>query len=324
MDTTNSRKRLRSVDDASTAKYSDKASHTEIIQSIFDDAKMTISNTGFKYKVIMNNIECVEIDIHDEDRRIMVKSIFRCSDNSDIVGSGKYIIAKLIELSENLDYALVIEYDVSRIFANIFDKEKFIIPLGKLRLLSTGKTWYNSMGFYEKCYPVMKGCIDKYIQNTTMTIKYDKNIFNTEFQNKVLEYTGLTLPKSGTVKDVFTNINRIIDKLIRSWSDINLPNKEQILSKYRAVILSHMQKLEEACNKQVSSSKCYIGKKFNDLTYSRTEPTKIDDTPLPTGQRDEVLQPLTGQRDEVLQPLTARFGGKKKNTTRKVRRSKNQ
>jgi hypothetical protein len=56
------------------------------------------------------------------------------------------------------DYALIVEYDVSKITIHGFE-----FRLGGLKLLTTGKTWYNSLGFYENEYKRNTDLVDEYI-----------------------------------------------------------------------------------------------------------------------------------------------------------------
>jgi hypothetical protein len=266
---------------------------TDII-GVFNDKNMIYEYNSDKelHIVKMNNINCVELYFDDDARKIIVKSIFKCSSPSknDAVGSGKYILQKLIELSKQPKYApyqLIIEYDVSRIVPPEQVMKDAKLSLSKLRILSTGKTWYNSMGFYEDCFPYIKDCIMNYIENTQISISYPTK--PNDIRKLVLEHRPelqLVIPKQGLVKDVFTsvasditNISRTWEKIIREGGNIDteiIPEEKQLLQKYSKILDYHYKKLEERCNhcKKDDDSKCYLNKKNSDLVYSDTEPVK--------------------------------------------------
>jgi hypothetical protein len=77
------------------------------------------------------------------------------------MGQGKDIVKRLIAFTKNLPhpYTLIIEYDVSRI--TIHHK---VFPLYAMKLLTTGQSWYNSLGFYEDQYERNSECIKTYIE----------------------------------------------------------------------------------------------------------------------------------------------------------------
>jgi len=265
---------------------------TDILR-VFNDENMEYEYNPDKQLCIvkMNHINCVELYFDDDTKKIIVKSIYKCSSNTNpTVGSGKYILQKLIELSKQpkyRSYQLIIEYDVSRIVPPEIVMKKANLSLSKLRILSTGKSWYNSMGFYEDCYAYTKDCIHNYIENTQISISYSTK--PNDLRKRVLEHRPelqLEIPKKGTVKYVFTSIASDITKISRTWEkiidnngDIDteiIPEEKQLLEKYSKILDYHYKKLEDKCNdcKKDDNSKCYLNKKNSDLIYSDTEPTK--------------------------------------------------
>ena len=311
---------------------------TDII-NVFNDKNMKYEYKSDKQLSIikMNNINCVELYFDDDSRKIIVKSIYKCSSDNSTVGSGKYILQKLIELSKQPkyeQYKLIIEYDVSRIVPPEIVMKKANLSLSKLRILSTGKTWYNSMGFYEDCYAYTKDCIHNFIDNTNISISYSNK--PTDIRTSVLEHRPdlqLEIPKKGKVKDVFTSIASDITKISRTWEkiirdggNINteiIPEEKQLLQKYSKLLDYHYKKLEDLCNdcKKDDNSRCYVNKKNNDLIYYDVEPSKAPEasTSFPASSPDATVLRTSASGSTVGKGGTSRGRRKKKdNKTRKV------
>jgi hypothetical protein len=331
------------------------------ILSVFDDKNMEYEYNPDKQLCIvkMNHTNCVELYFDDDAHKIIVKSIYKCSSDNSTVGSGKYILLKLIELSKQPkyeSYQLIIEYDVSRIVPPEIVMKKANLSLSKLRILSSGKTWYNSMGFYEDCYAYTKDCIHNFIDNTQISISYSNK--PTDIRTRVLAHRPellLEIPKKGMVKDVFTSIASDITKISRTWEKIIrdggnidteiIPEEKQLLQKYSKLLDYHYKKLEDLCNdcKKDDNSKCYLNKKNNDLIYSDVEPTKapkssaseacfglsssVRSAPCPNSSGDlRSPSELVVQRLSAPLPMSLTVGGgtsrgrrkKKYNKTRKV------
>jgi hypothetical protein len=261
------------------------------ILSVFDDKNMEYEYNPDKQLCIvkMNDTNCVELYFDDDAHKIIVKSIYKCSSDNSMVGSGKYILLKLIELLKQpkyTSYQLIIEHDVSRIVPPETVIKNAKLYLNKLRILSTGKTWYNSMGFYEDCYVYTKDCIQNFIEKT-ISISYSKK--PTDIRTRVLNHRPelqLEIPKNGKVKDVFTSIASDITKLSRTWEKIIreggnidteiIPEEKELLEKYSAVMKSRYLELEKECNqcKKDDNSNCHLDTKNHFLTYYDVEPIK--------------------------------------------------
>lgn len=104
-------------------------------------------------------IECLEIEPHFYNKTIFIKSILGCASSDTDIGHGKDIVKRIQDFSIEIDYRLIIEYDVSRI--TIHNR---VFPLFIMKILTTGKSWYNSLGFYEKHYIENTECIRNFIQ----------------------------------------------------------------------------------------------------------------------------------------------------------------
>ena len=132
-------------------------------------------------------INCIEIFMDDDKNEILIKSILTCSveTSAESIGKGRDIIRRIVQFATNEypSYKLIVEYDVSRITIH-----GSTFPLGGIKLLTTGQTWYNSLGFYEKGY-----------EENTQNVKQ----YTEEYQDK---------RKKITVKQFFTEIwSKIMD-----------------------------------------------------------------------------------------------------------------
>lgn len=135
---------------------------------VFNDPRMiiTFDDSKQQYIVNLNNINCAEFQINDNDKVIVIKSIYRCAKGSESVGTGKYIVDKLVALSKEKGYELEVEVDVSRLVVPPEIMPNTTIPLKNLYVLSKGQSWYNSMGFYESNYASNQKHIHDYLSTT--------------------------------------------------------------------------------------------------------------------------------------------------------------
>ena len=88
-------------------------------------------------------LECLDLEIKYPD--ILVKSVLGCSVDDQHIGRGKDLLHRAVLFAQAMEMNLVIEWDVSTISVH-----QHTFSLRNLKLLSTGKTWYNSLGFFEK------------------------------------------------------------------------------------------------------------------------------------------------------------------------------
>jgi len=87
------------------------------------------------------------------------------------MGSGTYNIERLITFSKMEHKLLKIPYDVAK-----KEVHHVRIPLSKLYVLATGKSWYNTMGFYEEHYVSNKKITDEFISQPTWTPRNSKYV----------------------------------------------------------------------------------------------------------------------------------------------------
>ena len=141
-----------------------------------------------EYHIFLRDLLCCKLNIQDE--YIFIEQVNKCSP-SGFIGSGTYNIDRLIEFSKMERKLLKIPYDVAK-----KELHHIRIPLSKLYILATGKSWYNTMGFYEEHYVSNKKITDEFISQPTWTPrnpKYVKYINNPMITN-VLPSPSKTLP----------------------------------------------------------------------------------------------------------------------------------
>lgn len=178
-------------------------------------------------------INCIEIYIDDSNGDIIIKQILTCSppNSTEQLGRGKDIIRRIIGFAtqEMPGSRLIVEYDVSKI--SIHGKS---FPLGGLKLLSKGETWYNSLGFYEKNYDENSAAIRNFL-------KPKERADFAEIERRLMELAAK--PAAELSAEDRDYINRMFTKV---------PNKLRTMD----------TKLKLTAND-----------KYSDLVYSSTRPT---------------------------------------------------
>lgn len=104
-------------------------------------------------------IHCLEFGI-EGDRELVIKLILNCSIDLEFLGRGKDLVERIVRFSKSMGYTTKIEYDVSKISVHGIE-----FSLRKFRLLATGQTWYQSLGFQEANYDKNRACIAMFIDN---------------------------------------------------------------------------------------------------------------------------------------------------------------
>jgi hypothetical protein len=95
----------------------------------------------------------------DSNNSIIIKLITNCSIDADAtIGRGTDTIKRIIHVAKELKYDLMIENDVSR-----YSIHKIGFELRYIKILTTGETWYNALGFREKDYESNNECIRTFI-----------------------------------------------------------------------------------------------------------------------------------------------------------------
>lgn len=239
--------------------------HQKYIQEIshfFNDPATNISFDTKKneYIVNMNSINCVEFTIDDGKQQIVIKSIFRCAQNNETtIGSGKYIVEKLVELSKSKQYALIVEYDVSRIVVPPEVMPNTTVPLRMLFVLFKGKSWYNSLGFYEKDYEENSRVIQEFL-NTVINVRIDQNILK--------KVTGLKLPTGkDTIANHFTIIFSNINQILKKWGVLVLQGQQNEIIPEEKTLMNYYIKLIHRKFDEMKKKHPHVYTKFNDLIY---------------------------------------------------------
>jgi len=215
--------------------------HAVYINEIDKNGKPVI-----EYRVYRNDQKCASVSIHEKDGmgEILVLAVDKCNALDVAAGSGTYILNRLIEFSKKEGFSLVIEADVSKI---MFGKIEF--SLTTLYILTTGHSWYNSIGFYEDDYDENKRNADEFIQGYTWTNTAD-------FRKYV--YTPMVAKRPNvvrfTIQQVFTYVMdrlknkadppdvdelKYYKKLIKPYNDklFNNPDKTKRVSYHKQYML---------------------------------------------------------------------------------------
>lgn len=242
----------------------------ETIRKVFDDARMTITHDeSGTYAVIMNRIECAEFIFDDVQKRIVIKSIFRCASDgtTEYVGSGKYIVEKLIALAKHFGYDLEVEYDVSRLVVPPHIMRSTTVPLGPLYVFSKGKSWYNTLGFYEANYAENQAYLAEHVLPAPMQIR-----MNAAMRQRVLErHPDLTLPTGkGTVQSMFRAILSDIQRLLGVWAKVKV-GADDVTADEKEVMAYYIRLIKQRVN-SVKNDRPTFYKKFSHLLYQEREP----------------------------------------------------
>ena len=110
-----------------------------------DTNRIIVSRDMLMKQSEQRRLACLELEI--KDKKIIVKSVLGCSMNAEYMGRGKDLLQRAIMFAQNQDMDLIIEFDVSMISIH-----QYSFSLRHLKLLSSGMTWYNSLGFFENTH----------------------------------------------------------------------------------------------------------------------------------------------------------------------------
>jgi hypothetical protein len=229
-----------------------------------EDTNSIITGDILVYKIFHYELKCSTIQI--KDNKIIVKAIDKCSrpeEPSTVIGSGKHIISLLIRFSKAENLELIIESDVSRL--KIRDKD---FSLAGLYLFTTGKSWYNSLGFYER----------NYIDNKRITLEFIDSLWSksptrTKLYKYVIEHRPpLELSTTFTNREAFTYIYGRLKQSNNPGSDI----EEEELKLYAEQL---RDKYTELLNK--------LRSKTGPLVYSDTEPGLESEPPSKKTKRSK-------------------------------------
>ena len=110
------------------------------------------------------DVHCLEFAI--ENGEVVIKLILNCSIDLEFLGRGKDIVERIVRFSTAAGYTTKIEYDVSKISVHGVE-----FSLRKLKLLGSGQTWYQSLGFFERNYEENHRCIAEFIDQRPRNLK---------------------------------------------------------------------------------------------------------------------------------------------------------
>jgi len=210
-----------------------------------------------EYRIYQTDQKCASVSIIETDGmgEILVLAIDKCS-SSGVAGSGKHILNCLIEFSEKEGFSLVIEVDVSKITIGGID-----FSLTGLYMLTTGHSWYNSMGFYEENYEENKRKTDEFIKEYTWTNTADfkKYIYEPMIAKSSLKSSSKSKDKiKFTIQQVFKYIMDQLKNTISPPDHNELEFYSKFLKIYQTKLFNHPDP-----EKRVSYKKTYM------LTYKR-------------------------------------------------------
>ena len=244
----------------------------DIFQIMFDEEKEVYKITRSKNNDTqdMAALLCLEIGVKTIENipTIIIKLITNCSiDKDSTIGRGTDTIQRIIRVAKELKYDLLIENDVSR-----YSIHNIGFELRYIKILTTGETWYNALGFREKDYESNNECIRTFInqrqkgpwmvsQIQLRTKSLTVRRMNTRSMTQSKRIARSSRRKQGnqplTVKEYYTKVVEEITRLSKK-------NELTSLEKYYLHFMSRkidrkMQKLKDACPNTWT--------KFYDLKY---------------------------------------------------------
>ena len=259
-------------DNNSFIKALQKEFPSDKFQIIFDEDKEVYKITRPKNNETqdMAPLLCLEISIKNVDNNtsIIIKLITNCSiDKDSTIGRGTDTIQRIIRVAKGLKYDLLIENDVSR-----YSIHNIGFELRYIKILTTGETWYNALGFREKDYESNNECIRTFINQRQIgpwmvsqiqlkTKSLTVRRMNTRSMTQSKRIARSSRRKQGnqplTVKEYYLKVVEEITRLSKK-------NELNSLEKYYLHFMSRkidrkMQKLKEACP--------HTWTKFYDLKY---------------------------------------------------------
>lgn len=208
------------------------------------------------YTIYQNDKLCVKlIKKSGEEDKIHIDNINKCTPGGKL-GSGTDNINRLKNFADETGYKLIIDTDVSKKYEFLYDG-KYIsgVPLGGLYILSTGQSWYNSLGFLDKGFygegeetGVYEKTMD-YITNHKIKFTFtNKEVIKShfteirDFEQEVKNLLDkIDSGKKESVQEIFKNVHSLLELLSRNHSALNeeqLKIKAQLLGVFTKKINS--------------------------------------------------------------------------------------
>jgi hypothetical protein len=205
--------------------YDDLEAHVEQID---EDVSAFIVVSG------SNNNECIFFYCYkfNNNYYLQTQGIHKCNNEPS---SGRFNILCLLEFCKTFGYDyMVISEDQSQLYFNFINYQPMSISLMKLKLLSNGISWYNSLGFYSENNIYQINQMKKYInQPISIIINNKPNIQN--ISNYILNITKTN--KNDTISYIFKSIGHMIQlNCPNNNCDINFYNILQAIDQFINII----------------------------------------------------------------------------------------
>jgi flagellar biosynthesis regulator FlaF len=224
----------------------------------------------------METPPCLEILVEHASKRIVIKLINNCSlaTDTDHVGRGKDIVRRIVAVADELRYALIVEDDVSKVTIH-----GVVFELRYVKLLTTGQTWYNALGFYEDDYVRNTACIQQFLNlpqrgpwrmEDIQTRRPSRMMTRSQTKLKAsLRRSRRSVRESNTVQEFFTKVWTVLVDLSKKPADALTPRERQYIAMMANRIRNKGIQMTQFCDNLYLS-------KFSALRYFPKDPA---DTP---------------------------------------------
>ena len=206
---------------------------------IYDDLDAHVEKTNEDVPAFIvvsgsNNNECIFFYCYKYNNNyyLQTQGIHKCNNEPS---SGKFNILCLLEFCKKYGYNyMVISEDQSRLYFNFVNYQPISISLMKLKLLTNGISWYNSLGFYAENNFTQINQMKNYInQPINLIIKNNPNIIN--ITNYILNITKSNI--NDKISFIFKKIDNIIQlNCPKNNCDNNFYNNLQIIDEFINII----------------------------------------------------------------------------------------
>jgi hypothetical protein len=178
------------------------------------DAYVEKIDTNVKaYIVTSNNNDCIFFYCYkiNDKYYLQTQGIHKCNNE---LSSGKFNIMCLLQFCKNNQYDyMIISQDKSQLYFQFTNKPFISISLMKIKLLTNGISWYNSLGFYA--------------ENNIDDIKKMKQYINMPISIIVNHIPNISRITNDILKIVDCNMDDSISKIFKKINNlikINCPN----------------------------------------------------------------------------------------------------
>lgn len=219
-------------------KIFNKNSEIKNYKVIYDDIEAHVELTDLDVPAFVvtsgSNYECIFFYCYNFNNNyyLQTQGIHKCNNEKS---SGKFNILCLLEFCNtyNYDYMIISE-DQSLLYFNFINYQPISISLMKLKLLTNGISWYNSLGFYSKNNAQQIIQIKNYINLPILIIvRNNQNIM--DITNYILNITKSSIKDK--INFIFKKINNIIKiNCPQNNCDISFYNTLQVINQFIDII----------------------------------------------------------------------------------------